>query len=223
MGATLFVQPLDLVKNRMQLSGTTGTHFVMHNYNRTSVTRNEVAYHFSRLLDQSSYTFFYYILVYTSPNIASKISKKRKKTGQELFLNSIVYGFVLIWNDAFIQFIMPSSFSGKKEYRSSIHALTSIVRNEGVLAVYNGLSAGLLRQATYTTTRLGTYTYLFEHFRTWVTNSRVDSVLLLCYFPFFQRRGCSFIRHESLTGYDSWSSRISSGHASWTGVDQNDR
>ncbi|KAK6015447.1 hypothetical protein OSTOST_19130 [Ostertagia ostertagi] len=78
MGATLFVQPLDLVKNRMQLSGR----------------------------------------------------------------------------------------SGKREYRSSIHALTSIVRNEGVLAVYNGLSAGLLRQATYTTTRLGTYTYLFEHFKT---------------------------------------------------------
>ncbi|KAJ1365674.1 Mitochondrial 2-oxoglutarate/malate carrier protein [Parelaphostrongylus tenuis] len=77
MGATLFVQPLDLVKNRMQLSGT----------------------------------------------------------------------------------------SGKREYRSSIHALTSIIRNEGVLAVYNGLSAGLLRQATYTTTRLGTYTYLFEKFR----------------------------------------------------------
>ncbi|PIO68472.1 hypothetical protein TELCIR_09741 [Teladorsagia circumcincta] len=78
MGATLFVQPLDLVKNRMQLSGR----------------------------------------------------------------------------------------SGKREYRSSVHALTSIVRNEGVLAVYNGLSAGLLRQATYTTTRLGTYTYLFEHFKT---------------------------------------------------------
>ncbi|KAK6057617.1 hypothetical protein COOONC_04865 [Cooperia oncophora] len=49
---------------------------------------------------------------------------------------------------------------------SRIHALTSIIRNEGVLAVYNGLSAGLLRQATYTTTRLGTYTYLFEHFKT---------------------------------------------------------
>ncbi|CAD6193994.1 unnamed protein product [Caenorhabditis auriculariae] len=76
MGATLVVQPLDLVKNRMQLSGTTG----------------------------------------------------------------------------------------KKEYRSSFHALTSIIKNEGLFAVYNGLSAGLLRQATYTTTRLGTYTYLLEKF-----------------------------------------------------------
>ncbi|CAB3404887.1 unnamed protein product [Caenorhabditis bovis] len=76
MGATLFVQPLDLVKNRMQLSGTTG----------------------------------------------------------------------------------------KKEYRSSFHALTSIIKNEGFMAVYNGLSAGLLRQATYTTTRLGCYTYMLELF-----------------------------------------------------------
>ncbi|KJH51267.1 hypothetical protein DICVIV_02546 [Dictyocaulus viviparus] len=58
-----------------------------------------------------------------------------------------------------------SGISGKREYRSSVHCLTSIVRNEGLLAIYNGLSAGLLRQATYTTTRLGTYTYLFEYFR----------------------------------------------------------
>uniref|UniRef100_A0A914D0U4 Mitochondrial 2-oxoglutarate/malate carrier protein n=1 Tax=Acrobeloides nanus TaxID=290746 RepID=A0A914D0U4_9BILA len=55
MGGTLFVQPLDLVKNRMQLSGTTG----------------------------------------------------------------------------------------KKEYRSSFHALRTIIASEGVFAVYNGLSAGL--------------------------------------------------------------------------------
>uniref|UniRef100_A0AC34QD88 Mitochondrial 2-oxoglutarate/malate carrier protein n=1 Tax=Panagrolaimus sp. JU765 TaxID=591449 RepID=A0AC34QD88_9BILA len=74
MGATLFVQPLDLVKNRMQLSGTTG----------------------------------------------------------------------------------------KKEYRSSFHALRSIIAKEGLFSVYNGLSAGLARQASYTTTRLGIYTWLFE-------------------------------------------------------------
>lgn len=51
--------------------------------------------------------------------------------------------------------------SGKKEYRSSFHAAQTIVKNEGVLALYTGLSAGLLRQATYTTTRLGIYTWLF--------------------------------------------------------------
>ncbi|XP_067828191.1 mitochondrial 2-oxoglutarate/malate carrier protein [Heptranchias perlo] len=75
MGATFFVQPLDLVKNRMQLSGEGGR---------------------------------------------------------------------------------------AKEYKTSFHALTHILKTEGVRGIYTGLSAGLLRQATYTTTRLGIYTILFE-------------------------------------------------------------
>lgn len=58
--------------------------------------------------------------------------------------------------------------SGKKEFKSSGHALRTIIANEGFLAVYNGLSAGLARQATYTTTRLGTYTWLFEKFSRFV-------------------------------------------------------
>uniref|UniRef100_H9GLL2 Mitochondrial 2-oxoglutarate/malate carrier protein n=1 Tax=Anolis carolinensis TaxID=28377 RepID=H9GLL2_ANOCA len=49
-----------------------------------------------------------------------------------------------------------------KEYKTSFHAVGSILRNEGIRGIYTGLSAGLLRQATYTTTRLGIYTILFE-------------------------------------------------------------
>lgn len=49
-----------------------------------------------------------------------------------------------------------------REYRTSLHALASILRREGLRGIYTGLSAGLLRQATYTTTRLGIYTVLFE-------------------------------------------------------------
>lgn len=52
--------------------------------------------------------------------------------------------------------------SATKEYKTSFHAIKSIVSNEGFFTLYNGLSAGLLRQATYTTTRLGIYTWLFE-------------------------------------------------------------
>lgn len=77
MGATCFVQPLDLVKNRMQLSGAGG---------------------------------------------------------------------------------------GAKEYKTSFHAIKGIMQKEGIIGMYSGLSAGLLRQATYTTTRLGIYTWLFENF-----------------------------------------------------------
>nr|XP_009862380.1 mitochondrial 2-oxoglutarate/malate carrier protein [Ciona intestinalis] len=77
MGATLFVQPLDLVKNRLQLSGV---------------------------------------------------------GGQE------------------------------KLYKNSFDAISKILRNEGIIGIYTGLSAGLLRQATYTTTRLGVYTILLDKF-----------------------------------------------------------
>ncbi|CAG9533992.1 unnamed protein product [Cercopithifilaria johnstoni] len=56
-----------------------------------------------------------------------------------------------------------SGLTGKKE--SSLHVLRSVITNEGFFAIYSGLSAGLLRQATYTTTRLGIYTWLFEKFR----------------------------------------------------------
>lgn len=45
---------------------------------------------------------------------------------------------------------------------STLTVVSSILKNEGVLAFYSGLSAGLLRQGTYTTTRLGIYTWLFE-------------------------------------------------------------
>lgn len=56
-----------------------------------------------------------------------------------------------------------SGAGGKpKEYQTSFHAFRGIIAKEGVFALYNGLSAGLLRQATYTTTRLGIYTWLFE-------------------------------------------------------------
>lgn len=61
---------------------------------------------------------------------------------------------------------MQLSGAGAKgrEYRTSLHALGSILRQEGLRGIYTGLSAGLLRQATYTTTRLGIYSVLLERF-----------------------------------------------------------
>jgi solute carrier family 25 oxoglutarate transporter 11 len=49
-----------------------------------------------------------------------------------------------------------------REHKTSLHAIKSIMKAEGIIGMYTGLSAGLLRQATYTTTRLGVYTVLFE-------------------------------------------------------------
>ncbi|XP_065060805.1 mitochondrial 2-oxoglutarate/malate carrier protein-like isoform X2 [Rhopilema esculentum] len=52
-----------------------------------------------------------------------------------------------------------------KTHKTSFHAVYNIIKAEGVFGVYNGLSAALLRQASYTTTRLGVYTSLMEHFK----------------------------------------------------------
>ncbi|EDQ90600.1 uncharacterized protein MONBRDRAFT_18424 [Monosiga brevicollis MX1] len=59
---------------------------------------------------------------------------------------------------------LAGGWRGGGQSLSFAQTLSAIVRNEGALAVYTGLSAGLLRQATYTTTRLGVYTTLFDHF-----------------------------------------------------------
>lgn len=53
----------------------------------------------------------------------------------------------------------------KKEYANSFDAIVKILRNEGVTGIYKGLGAGLMRQATYTTTRLGVYTMLLEEYK----------------------------------------------------------
>ncbi|XP_026318407.1 mitochondrial 2-oxoglutarate/malate carrier protein-like [Hyposmocoma kahamanoa] len=49
--------------------------------------------------------------------------------------------------------------------KSSFTVASEIIAREGFFSVYTGLSAGLLRQATYTTTRLGVYNYLFDMYR----------------------------------------------------------
>ena len=69
-----------------------------------------------------------------------------------------------------------------REHKTSLHALAKIIRTEGIFAVYNGyvhmciilliiiiiiiisLSAGLLRQATYSTTRLGVFQMLMDNY-----------------------------------------------------------
>ncbi len=58
--------------------------------------------------------------------------------------------------------VMKSTGVAKSPTSASV--MMSVVRKEGFFTLYNGLSAGLLRQATYTTTRLGIYTWLFDTF-----------------------------------------------------------
>lgn len=52
-----------------------------------------------------------------------------------------------------------------KEYNNTFDAIAKIVKREGTFALYKGLSAAIMRQATYTTTRLGVYTSLNDSFK----------------------------------------------------------
>ncbi|KAH0951918.1 hypothetical protein HN011_002815 [Eciton burchellii] len=48
---------------------------------------------------------------------------------------------------------------------SVMEIITSVYRKEGIAKFYTGLSAGLVRQATYTTVRLGIYNQLQDYWR----------------------------------------------------------
>ncbi|XP_074595292.1 mitochondrial 2-oxoglutarate/malate carrier protein-like isoform X2 [Brevipalpus obovatus] len=53
-----------------------------------------------------------------------------------------------------------------REHKTSFHAIKAVIKNEGFRGLYVGLSAGLFRQACYTTVRLGVFSSLFERLST---------------------------------------------------------
>lgn len=57
--------------------------------------------------------------------------------------------------------------SGKKEFRNSFHCMQTVISKEGPLGLYQGIGAALLRQATYTTGRLGMFSYLNDAYRSY--------------------------------------------------------
>lgn len=63
--------------------------------------------------------------------------------------------------------------------QNMVGMLFSIIRNEGLFAIYSGLSASLLRQATYSTARFGVYEYLKEIFTDPVTGHTPPMYILL--------------------------------------------
>lgn len=54
---------------------------------------------------------------------------------------------------------------GAKLYKNTFDAVVKIASQEGIRNLYKGLSAGLFRQATYTTTRLGLYNSLMDSYQ----------------------------------------------------------
>lgn len=95
-----------------------------------------------------------------------------KQSEQKSMPNSIKFLFGGLSGMSATLFVQPLDLvknrmqlnKGEAGKRTSLHVIKDILQKEGVFAMYNGLSAGLLRQATYTTTRLGVYNALFSHF-----------------------------------------------------------
>ena len=57
---------------------------------------------------------------------------------------------------------MQLAGAGGKDRVTSLQVIKSVIKNEGVSGLYVGLSAGLFRQASYTTVRMGVYSSLFD-------------------------------------------------------------
>lgn len=74
--------------------------------------------------------------------------------------------------------------------------MINVARNEGVLALYTGLSASLLRQGTYSTVRFGTYDLLKDKFGP--KDGSKFHVSLLLFFFFLSRIGVGGIKDTIL-------------------------
>jgi len=74
-----------------------------------------------------------------------------------------------------------SQFTASGQSGNLITITFSIIRNQGFFALYNGLSASLLRQLTYSTTRFGIYEIVKQHLMSSQGSSGLPN------FPFHQK------------------------------------
>lgn len=68
--------------------------------------------------------------------------------------------------------------AAKPQYQGLVGTIATIVRQEGPLALYSGLSAGLQRQMVFASVRLGTYDSVKEKYQK-VFNERPDGLQLI--------------------------------------------
>ena len=95
----------------------------------------------------------------------------------------------------FNEFCGPASASAEARLGGQITVAKDIIAKEGFGGMYRGLSAGLLRQATYTTARLGIFnnisTYLKEANHGKVTYPRRGSASSWCGSAFSLQSVCT--------------------------------
>ena len=59
---------------------------------------------------------------------------------------------------------LNGELGSQRVHRGTMSAINNILKQEGFFNLYNGLSAALLRQLTYTTIRMGTYQAVLSKF-----------------------------------------------------------
>jgi len=77
-----------------------------------------------------------------------------------------------------LQIQSKSTDSMQKKYRGMMHCLKTIIKEEGISALYNGIKPALLRQATYGTLKLGFYHYSKKIFCSVTKKSKKEHSLL---------------------------------------------
>lgn len=166
MCATSVVQPMDLVKTRMQLLGTAGKNVTMISMTREVVSSQGAGGLYvglsAALFRQATYTtgrlgcFTYITDIYTAnygvPNFGVKLAI------------GVVAGSVgaLVGNPAEVALVRMTAdgrlpFEQRRNYTNVFNALSRMIKEEGLLTLMRGTSATAARAAVLNAAQLGTY------------------------------------------------------------------
>lgn len=118
--------------------------------------------------------FSHFIFFSFQSTKGAKMSAQKAKQGRWYFGGLASAGAACITHP--LDLLKVHLQTGGKEKTSLVKSTVHIVRTQGFLALYNGLSASLLRQLTYSTTRFAIYD--------------VSLIPLCIAAPFLQKKPC---------------------------------
>ncbi|XP_031832396.1 mitochondrial 2-oxoglutarate/malate carrier protein [Nomia melanderi] len=167
MAATCFVQPLDLIKNRMQLSGTkVSTMSII-----SSIVKKEGLLAFysglsAGLLRQGTYTT-------TRLGVNAWLYEIASKEGYSGFTVKALIGSIagcvgaFVGTPAEVALIRMTAdgrlpIAERRNYKNVFNALTRIVREEGILALWRGTVPTMGRAMVVNAAQLGSYSQAKE-------------------------------------------------------------
>lgn len=169
MTATACIQPIDMVKVRLQLSGEGGTAAVRNPFTmaRTIMAEGGIASFYkglsAGLLRQATYGTARLGLFRTMSNALAEPGSKDTKAWKSVVAGLGSGGLAAVVGNpcdlALIRMQADATLpeSQRRNYRNVIHALTSIVKQEGVLALWNGCMPTVYRAMAINAGQLACY------------------------------------------------------------------